>query len=43
MSECACPEAGTGLPTSNTPVCFVFGTRDFVAGVELFLENKSRT
>jgi hypothetical protein len=40
MAECACPEGGTGLPTSYAPVCFVFGTRVFVAGVELFLEQK---
>ena len=39
MAECACPEGGTGLPTSYAPVCFVFGTSVFVAGVELFLEQ----
>ena len=31
MAGCACPEGGTGLPTSYAPVCFVFGTRVFVA------------
>jgi hypothetical protein len=40
MAECACPKGGTGLPTSYAPVCLVFGTRVFVAGVELFLEQK---
>jgi hypothetical protein len=40
MTECAYPEGGTGFPTSYAPVCFVFGTRVFVAGVELFLEQK---
>jgi hypothetical protein len=40
MAECACPKGGTGLPTSYAPVCLVFGTRVFVAGVELFFEQK---
>jgi len=39
MTACASPEAGTGLPTSYTPVCFVFGTKVFVAGIKLFLEQ----
>jgi hypothetical protein len=39
MTECAYPEGGTGFPTSYAPVCFVFGTRVFVAGVELFTSH----
>ena len=37
MAECTSFEAGTVLPTS---FCFVFETSVFVAGLELFLEQK---